>query len=310
VASGRSATSHTPGGTGALRVAADFLHDNLPSATIWLSEPTWPNHPTVFAAADVPTKTYAYYDSAAHGVDFAAMTAALRQIPAGDVVLLHACCHNPTGADLTLDQWREVADVVRGRKLLPLVDFAYQGFAEGLEEDSAGVRALAGKGCELLVCSSFSKNFGLYNERVGGLTVVARDAERANIVQSQIKRAIRANYSNPPAHGGAVVRNILSDQSLRAQWVDEVAGMRARIQGMRTLLVDKLQEHGVPGSWGFMTRQRGMFSYSGLTPTHVDELRARHSIYIVRSGRINVAGITPANVDRLCEAIGDVVSSQ
>ena len=306
----RSATSHTPGGTGALRVVADFLHANLPSATVWLSEPTWPNHPSIFSAADVRTKSYPYYDEAARGVDFPAFAAALREIPAGDVVLLHACCHNPTGADLTADQWRETAAIVRERRLVPLLDFAYQGFADGLDEDAAGLRALASPGQELFVCSSFSKNFGLYCERVGALTVVAADADRAKAVQSQIKRSIRANYSNPPAHGGAIVREILADQQLRLQWVDEVAAMRDRINGMRKLLVDKLREHGVPGEWDFMTRQRGMFSYSGLTANQVDELRAAHSIYIVRSGRINVAGITPDNVDRLCEAIGKVIGSQ
>jgi aspartate/tyrosine/aromatic aminotransferase len=306
----RSATSHTPGGTGALRVVADFLHANLPSATVWLSEPTWPNHPSIFSAADVATKTYPYYDELARRVDFPAFAAALRGIPAGDVVLLHACCHNPTGADLTPDQWHETAAIVRERRLVPLLDFAYQGFADGLDEDAAGLRALVVPGQELFVCSSFSKNFGLYRERVGALTVVAADADRTRAVQSQIKRSIRANYSNPPAHGGAIVQEILADQELRLQWIDEVTQMRSRINGMRKLFVEKLREHRVPGEWDFMTRQRGMFSYSGLSPTQVDELRARHSIYIVRSGRINVAGITPDNVDRLCEAIGHVVGGQ
>jgi aspartate/tyrosine/aromatic aminotransferase len=307
IASGRAVTSHTPGGTGALRVVADFLHANFPASTVWVSEPTWPNHPSVFSAAGVPIKTYPYYADSSHGIDFGAMTAALDRIPQGDVVLLHGCCHNPTGADPAPDQWEEIAAIVRRRSLLPLVDFAYQGFADGLEEDCAGLAALSRQVPELLVCSSLSKNFGLYNERVGGLTVVAADAERAKAVQSQIKRSIRANYSNPPAHGGAIVREILADQSLRGRWVDEVAAMRNRIHGMRKLVVDTLREHGVPGDWDFMTRQRGMFSYSGLTPSQVDELRARHSIYIVRSGRINVAGITLDNVDCLCEAIGDVV---
>lgn len=310
VRSGRARASHTPGGTGALRVAADFLHANLPTTTVWLSEPTWPNHPGVFSAADVPIKTYPYYDASSHGVNFAAMVGAIQEIPAGDVVLLHACCHNPTGADLTPDQWSHVAEIVRERQLLPLLDFAYQGFADGLDEDRTGLSALAGEGAELFVCNSFSKNFGLYNERVGALTVVAPDSDRAKVVQSQIKRTIRANYSNPPAHGGAIVRTVLSDETLRRQWEGEVAGMRDRINGMRRLLVEKLREHGAAGKWEFMTRQRGMFSYSGLTPEQVDELRARHSIYIVRSGRINVAGITPENVDRLCAAIAEVVHDQ
>jgi aspartate/tyrosine/aromatic aminotransferase len=307
IASKRTATSHTPGGTGALRVVADFLHANLPGATVWLSEPTWPNHPSIFAAADVPTRTYAYYDEATHAINSSAMMRALRGIPPGDVVLLHGCCHNPTGADPTPEAWRAIAEVIRERRLLPLVDFAYQGFADGLEEDTAGLRALTTQRCELFVCSSFSKNFGLYNERVGGLTVVASDAERAQVVQSQIKRTIRANYSNPPAHGGAIVREILADQALRLKWIDEVAKMRGRINGMRQLLVEKLHEHDVPGEWDFIAQQRGMFSYSGLTPAQVDELRGEHSIYIVRSGRINVAGISRENVDRLCEAMREVV---
>jgi len=253
-------------------------------------------------------KTYAYFDRANHGIDFDAMLQAIDQIPSGDAILLHGCCHNPTGADPTPQQWEQIAQRVAKRKLLPILDFAYQGFADGLTEDAVGLRALCQEGQEMLVCSSFSKNFGLYCERVGAMTVLAKDSAAADVVQSQVKRTIRANYSNPPAHGGRIVKTILQDHSLTKQWQQELAQMRDRINGMRKLLVDKLAEHGVPGNFDFITNQRGMFSFSGLKPEQVDALREKHSIYIVGSGRINVAGITADNVDRLCSAIAEVVA--
>ncbi len=305
--SGRAATSHTPGGTGALRVAADLIHRQLPQATVWLTQPTWPNHPQVFAAADVPIKSFPYFDAATNSLALDEMLTAIAQMPAGDVILLHGCCHNPTGIDPTADEWEEIASAVYDRGLLPLVDFAYQGFADGLEEDAVGLRTLCRPGAELLVCNSFSKNFGLYRERVGAMTVVAADRQTADTVQSQVKACVRANYSNPPAHGGELVTTVLEDAELSALWRTEVTQMRDRINGVRQLLVEKLAEKGVPGDYSFITQQRGMFSFSGLTPEQVDTLREKYSIYIVGSGRINVAGITTANVDRLCEAIADVV---
>jgi aspartate/tyrosine/aromatic aminotransferase len=308
-ASGRAATSHTPGGTGALRVAADFIHQQMPKATVWLTQPTWPNHPQIFAAAGVPTKSFAYFDAKTNALAFDECIAAIQQMPAGDVVMLHGCCHNPTGIDPTPEQWKKLADTIYERGLLPFLDFAYQGFADGIEEDTAGLKALARPGAEMIVCSSFSKNFGLYCERVGALTVVAKDKASSETVQSQVKVCIRSNYSNPPAHGAELVTTVLNDAELRKQWVQEVADMRGRINGMRELLVKTLKAKGVPGDYSFITRQRGMFSFSGLTPAQVEALKQKYSIYIVGSGRINVAGITEQNVGPLCDAIADVVKT-
>jgi aspartate/tyrosine/aromatic aminotransferase len=308
-ASGRAATSHTPGGTGALRVAADFIHQHMPKATVWLTQPTWPNHPQIFAAAGVPTKNYPYFNANTNGLAFDECVAAIQRMPAGDVIMLHGCCHNPTGIDPTPEQWKKLADVIYDGGLLPFLDFAYQGFADGIEEDTAGLKALARPGAELIVCSSFSKNFGLYCERVGALTVVARDKAAANNVQSQVKVSIRSNYSNPPAHGAELVTTVLNDSELRKLWAQEVGAMRNRINGMRELLVKTLKAKGLPGDYSFITRQRGMFSFSGLTPQQVEALKQKYAIYIVGSGRINVAGITEDNVEPLCEAIADVVRS-
>jgi aspartate/tyrosine/aromatic aminotransferase len=307
VQSGRAAAAHTPGGTGALRVAGDFLRANFPKLTLWMSEPTWPNHPNIFTAAGLPQKSYPYFDQASNGLNLEAMLAAIGQIPAGDAILLHGCCHNPTGIDPTLEQWTQIADAVYARGLLPILDFAYQGFADGIEEDAAGLRAFARPDSELLVCSSFSKNFGLYRERVGALTIVCPQPDRVSAVQSQLNRVIRSNYSNPPAHGAAIVNMILRDDALRSTWVSEVAAMRSRINGMRQRLVDSLAAHGVPGDYSFITRQRGMFSFSGLAKEQVEMLREKHAIYIVGSGRINVAGLTPSNIDYVTEAISRVV---
>lgn len=311
ITSGRAATSHTPGGTGALRVTADFLKSNLPDATVWLTDPTWANHPAIFAAAGVKTDKLPYFNPETNGLDFVAFLAALNRLPAGDVVLLHGCCHNPTGIDPTPEQWKVIADTLADRGVLPILDFAYQGFGVGVEEDAAGLREFARPGAELIVCGSFSKNFGLYKERVGAATFVASDAEATARVQSQVKRCIRTNYSNPPAHGAALVSTILGNDDLKTQWLSELTGMRDRINGMRTLLVEKLAaafaERGVAaGDYSFIERQLGMFSFSGLTKGQVAKLRAEHSIYLVGSGRINVAGITPKNIDRLCAAIAAV----
>lgn len=304
---GRAVTAHTPGGTGALRVVGDYLHQNHPTATLWLSDPTWANHPKVFESAGVPMKTYRYFDAATNALDFDAMVASLSEAPAGDVVLLHGCCHNPTGVDPTVQQWQRIGDLLAERSLVPLVDFAYQGFGDGLDEDAAGLRALADRVDELFVCTSYSKNFSLYCERVGSLTAIAADPDTAKAVDSRIKIAIRTNYSNPPAHGAAIVSTILADPALTRQWQGELTAMRRRINGMRRLFVAKLAEHGATGDYGFITAQRGMFSFSGLSRDQVDRLRDEHSIYIVGSGRINVAGITESNVDRLCAAIAGVL---
>lgn len=305
--SGRAVTAQAPGGTGALRVAADFVAEISPDATVWISEPTWPNHPSVFQSAGLKVASYPYFDPATNGVDFDGMLAAVRAIPAGDVLLLHGCCHNPTGVDLSPEQWRAVAAVAAERGLLPLLDFAYQGFADGLEEDAAGVRIVAEQCPEMFVASSYSKNCGLYNERTGALTLVARTPEAAESALSHIKRCIRANYSNPPAHGGEIVRTILGDPELRRRWEGEVAEMRERINTMRHLFVETLNEKGVTRDFSFIARQRGMFSFSGLTPAQVKALRERHGVYIVGSGRISVAGMTEGNMEYLCEAIADVL---
>jgi aspartate aminotransferase len=307
VSSKRAVTFQTPGGTGALRVAADFVHQNFPSASIWCSIPTWPNHPKVFQAAGVNVETYAYFDAASHGVNIDGMLDAIRAIPAGDVVCLHACCHNPTGADPTAEQWKQIADVVYERGLLPFLDFAYLGFGDGIESDRAALMEFARPGAELLVASSYSKNFGLYCERVGALTVMTVDSGSAKTVASQFKATIRTNYSNPPSHGALIVREILLDNALRGQWDGELAEMRERINGMRTLFTQTMAERLPDRDFSFIQRQRGMFSYTGLTAEQVDTLREKYSIYIVRDGRINVAGINPTNVGPLCDAISSVL---
>lgn len=303
----RTSTIQTPGGTGALRVAGDFVRSLFPSAKIWLSNPTWANHPNVFKAAGLEVKTYEYFDAATNSLNFDAMLSSLQQVPAGDVVLLHGCCHNPTGVDPTLEQWKQVAKVLAERKALPLVDFAYQGFADGLEEDAAGLRSLLSLHNELLVCSSFSKNFGLYRERVGALVALSKDANTASAVMSQIKRTVRTNYSNPPSHGASIVATVLNDAELTKQWHAELAEMRDRINGNRDLMVQKLAAAGIDKDFSFIQRQRGMFSFSGLSKDQVERLKNEFSIYIVGSGRINVAGITEQNVDYLCESIAKVM---
>ena len=309
---GRAVTFQCPGGTGALRVAGDYLAQNHQGATLWLSAPTWANHPAIFDAAGVPMQTYPYLDAETNTLDFDAMTTALDAVKPGDVVLLHGCCHNPTGVDPSAAQWQQIAELLKSKQALPLLDFAYQGFASGVEEDAAGLRAVLEICDEALICSSYSKNFGLYRERVGALTVVGATAEQATIVQSQIKVAVRRNYSNPPAHGGLVVEHILEDASLTSQWLDELAQMRGRVNGMRTALRTALDSRGVqlnPKGNGFIEQQNGMFTMSGLTQPQVAKLKADHAIYIVGSGRINVAGITPSNIDKLCDAIAAVAKN-
>lgn len=303
----RAVTVQTPGGTGALRVAGDFLRQKLQRRQIWCSQPTWTNHHGVFKAAGLAVMEYPYLDAAGTGLDFEAMRTALNEMPSGDVICLHACCHNPTGIDLTVPQWEEIGHILSRRRVLPLVDLAYQGFAEGLDEDAAGLRHLLTTTPETLICNSFSKNFGLYSERVGALSLVAPSAEQAQAGLSHIKLCIRTNYSNPPKHGAAIVATVLADPTLRAPWTEEVARMRDRIAGMRVLFADTMRAKGAERDFSFITRHHGMFSFLGLSPEQVDKLREEYSIYVVRSGRINVAGMTEGNMDRLCDAIRAVL---
>jgi aspartate/tyrosine/aromatic aminotransferase len=308
IVGGRVATVQTPGGTGGLRVAADFIKRMFPEATVWLSQPTWPNHPSIFQAAGVPTATYPYFDPKTNSLDLDALLSALDHVPAGDVVLLHPCCHNPTGVDPSPGQWKQIADVVYGGPRLPLLDFAYQGFGTGLGEDARGVVEFCRPGRELLVCSSYSKNFGLYRERTGALSIVGATPEASRVALSQIKLCIRANYSNPPAHGAATVALVLGDPQSRRRWEDELTQMRDRINGMRRSFAERMQTHRTGWDFSFLTAQRGMFSFSGFSPEHVDRLREEYSIYLVRNGRINVAGMTPSNLDYLCASIAQVLS--
>jgi len=292
-----------------LRVVGDFLKQHYPSITVWLSQPTWPNHPSIFDAAGLRTASYRWFDPVSNGLDLDAALADMKRIPKGDAVLLHGCCHNPTGVDPTREQWEQIAQVLSSRGLLPIIDFAYQGFGDGLEEDAVGVRAVAAVCPEFIVCSSYSKNFGLYGDRVGAALFVTADSETTQRTASQVKRVIRANFSNPPQHGSSVVTTILGDAALRAQWMEELAGMRNRINEMRSLFVETLNSKGVARDFSFIKRQRGMFSFSGLSKEQVQALRDRYSIYAVSSGRVCVAGMTKGNMDRLCTAIADVLKS-
>lgn len=300
---GRAVTLHVPGGTGALRVSGDFLKKIKPDAKLWISDPTWANHNGVFSTAGFALGTYPYYNAETKDLAYDEMIAGIRAIPEGDIILLHACCHNPTGMDPNAEQWKEIASVVAERNLFPLIDFAYQGLANGLQEDTVGLRAIIASCNEILICGSFSKNFGLYNERVGALTLVATTEDEAKIALSHLKIVVRTNYSNPPSHGASIVTTVLNDDALTAQWHEEVAAIRSRIKEMRISFVETLKAKGVERDFSFITRQNGMFSFSGLTKAQVEMLRAEHAIYIVGSGRINVAGMTPDNMDHLCDAI-------
>lgn len=303
ISAGRACTAQTPGGTGALRVAADFLANQTSVKRVWVSNPSWPNHKNVFNAAGLEVCDYQYYDAANHSLDFDGMVASLQEAKAGDVVLFHGCCHNPTGVDPSAEQWQQLAKLSQEKGWLPLFDFAYQGFARGLDEDAEGLRIFAATHQELLVASSYSKNFGLYNERVGALTLVAAESDAAKTAFSQVKYSIRANYSNPPSHGAAVVATILGNDALRTIWVQELTDMRQRIQRMRQLFVNTLAEKGANQDFSFIIKQNGMFSFSGLTKDQVVRLRDEFGVYAVNSGRVNVAGMTPDNMSALCEAI-------
>ncbi|KJF82498.1 aspartate/tyrosine/aromatic aminotransferase [Photobacterium angustum] len=303
----RAQTAQAPGGTGALRVAAEFIKRQLGDVKVWISNPTWANHHGVFGAAGLETQQYSYYNAETSDIDFDAAIADLSQASEGDIVLLHGCCHNPTGIDPTTEQWQVLAKLCIEKKLLPMFDFAYQGFARGVEEDAQGLRIFADQLPELLVASSFSKNFGLYNERVGAFTLVGKTAEQAATAFSQVKSIARVIYSNPPAHGAAIVTTILNNAELRAEWEQEVADMRDRIQEMRTLFVTTLKELGVTNDFSFIERQNGMFSFSGLSKDQVTQLKTDFAIYIVGSGRISVAGMTKDNMMPLCKGIAAVL---
>ena len=301
----RAGATQTPGGTGALRLSADFIAHSLPGRGVWLSNPTWPIHETIFAKAGLKVSHYPYVGSD-NRLDVPAMLATLAAVPEGDVVLLHACCHNPTGFDLSQDDWRQVLQIVRERHLLPLIDFAYQGFGDGLEQDAWAVRLFADELPEVLITSSCSKNFGLYSDRVGALIVCANDAEKLLDVRSQLAFIARNLWSTPPDHGAAVVATILGDAELKQLWSAEVEGMRSRIAQLRSGLVEALVPHGLAERFAHVGVQRGMFSYTGLSAEQVKQLREKHSVYMVSSGRANVAGIDETRLGLLAEAIADV----
>ncbi len=299
---GKAVSVHCPGGTGALRIGCDFIHQQNVATTVWISDPTWANHYQIAQSAGLKFEKYPYYDRVNHSLAFDRMMDTLSQAKEGDVVILHGCCHNPTGIDPTVEQWETIAKFLEEKKLLPFIDFAYQGFGRGIEEDAQGLRIIASHCKELLIASSFSKNFGLYNERVGVLTVVTESKEVADKVFSQLKISVRTAISNPPAHGEKIVTTILADAALRQEWEDELKVMRDRILEMRKLLVEKLNAAGA-GDYGFIAEQNGMFSFSGLDKEQVAALKEEFGIYIVGSGRICVAGINHQNIDRLVEAM-------
>lgn len=303
----RAVTAQAIGGTGALKLGADFLQRFAPNAQVWISDPSWENHRALFESAGFVVNQYPYYDDATHGVNFSGMLNALKTMPAGSIVLLHACCHNPTGADLSSGQWDEVIQIIAQRGLIPFLDMAYQGFGEGIEADGQVVRRFAAAGGPLLVSNSFSKSFSLYGERVGALSIATDSAEEAARVLSQLKRVIRTNYSNPPTHGGQVVASVLSTPALRALWEEELAAMRVRIREMRGAFVQKLKEKAPNHDFEFVNQQCGMFSYSGLTKAQVERLRNESSIYAVDTGRICVAAINSRNIDHVIEAITKVL---
>ena len=303
----RAITAQAIGGTGALKLGADFLKRFSPDSQVFISDPSWENHRALFEAAGFTVNNYPYYDAATRGVNFPGMIAALRSMKAGSIVVLHACCHNPTGADLSHAQWSEVIEAVADGGLIPFLDMAYQGFGDGIEADGEVVRRFTAAGGPLFVSNSFSKSFSLYGERVGALSIVAVSADEAARALSQLKRVVRTNYSNPPMHGGQIVATALATPELRQMWEDELAAMRVRIREMRQLMVQKLKAKAPASDFDFVTAQRGMFSYSGLTKQQVDRLRNEFSIYAVDTGRICVAPLNHANIDRVVEAIAAVL---
>jgi aromatic-amino-acid transaminase len=307
VTDNRVVTVQALGGTGGLKLGADFLRRFAPGAEVWISDPSWENHRALFEGAGFKVNVYPYYDAATHGVNFAGMVQALEAIPAGHIVVLHACCHNPTGVDLSADQWKQVLDRVQARGLIPFLDFAYQGFGDGIEADGAAVHLFAESMSPVFVSNSFSKSFSLYGERVGALTIVAASADEAARVLSQMKRVIRTNYSNPPTHGGQIVAQVLTTPELRASWEKDLAGMRDRIKDMRRQFVDKLKAKVPDANFEFVKDQRGMFSYSGLTKPQVERLRGEFSVYAIDTGRICVAALNSRNIDYVVDSVAKVI---
>ena len=305
--SGRSVTVQSIGGTGALKIGADYLRALLPGAKVAISRPSWENHRALFEKAGFEVLEYPYYDPKTHGLDLDGMLGFLKSLPSKSVVVLHACCHNPTGVDPTAAQWAEIAEVIAQKDLVPFMDIAYQGFGDGLEPDAAAVRLFVEKGLNCLISTSFSKSFSLYGERIGALTLVTDSQEQAARVLSQVKRVIRTNYSNPPTFGGAIVAEALNSPELFAMWDQELGEMRQRIKLMRSELVRKLADNGVQMNFDFVMSQKGMFSYSGLTAAQVDRLREDHAIYAISSGRICVAALNSKNIDTVAKAIASVI---
>lgn len=303
----RIRTVSTPGGTGALRVAGDFIKRCNPNAVLWVSDPTWANHIGLFEAAGITVKTYPYYDYDSKSLKFDEMLAALSQVSPDDVVLFHACCHNPSGMDLTTEEWDKVIALTKEQGFTPLIDMAYQGFGDGVDIDAYGVRQMAAAVDNMILCSSCSKNFGLYRERIGSCSVIAKDANTANIAQSVLLYVVRCLYSMPPAHGAAIVETILGSKELTQEWLDELKVMRDRINGNRAILVDKLKANGVNRDFSFIARQKGMFSFLGVAPEQVARLQKEFSIYMVGSSRISIAGISEDNVDYLAQSIAKVL---
>ncbi|HAW1832185.1 TPA: aromatic amino acid transaminase [Escherichia coli] len=303
----RVATIQTLGGSGALKVGADFLKRYFPESGVWVSDPTWENHVAIFAGAGFEVSTYPWYDEATNGVRFNDLLATLKTLPARSIVLLHPCCHNPTGADLTNDQWDAVIEILKARELIPFLDIAYQGFGAGMEEDAYAIRAIASAGLPALVSNSFSKIFSLYGERVGGLSVLCEDAEAAGRVLGQLKATVRRNYSSPPNFGAQVVAAVLNDEALKASWLAEVEEMRTRILAMRQELVKVLSTEMPERNFDYLLNQRGMFSYTGLSAAQVDRLREEFGVYLIASGRMCVAGLNTANVQRVAKAFAAVM---
>jgi len=307
LANGQVITAQALGGTGALKIGADYLKRLNPNAKVYISDPSWENHRALFESAGFVVENYPYYDAATRGVNFDGMKACLNGLAAGSVIILHACCHNPTGADLSDAQWQEVVELCRARGLVPFLDMAYQGFADGIDADAVAVRAFSASGLQFFVSSSFSKSFSLYGERVGALSIVTAGKDESARVMSQVKRVIRTNYSNPPIHGGALVAAVLSTPELRQQWETELAGMRDRIRAMRTGLVDAIKAAGVAQDFSFVIKQRGMFSYTGLSAAQVEVLKNDFGIYAVSTGRICLAALNTKNVGYVADAIAKVL---
>lgn len=307
LAAGRVITTQAVGGTGALKIGADFLKQLQPNAVVAISDPSWENHRALFETAGFAVHNYRYYDAASHDVNRAGMLEDLNALPAGSIVVLHACCHNPTGVDLTPADWQNVLDVVKAKGLIPFLDMAYQGFGDGIAEDAAAVRLFADSGLSFFVSSSFSKSFSLYGERVGALSIITESKEESARVLSQVKRVIRTNYSNPPTHGASIVAAVLNSPELRAKWEEELAEMRLRIRGMRLQMVELLAKKAPGHDFSFVARQRGMFSYSGLTVEQVARLRSEFGIYALDTGRICVASLNQNNIEAVTDAIVQVI---